>query len=395
MSRKRLFQLSMIVLFIALLLTGCNKFSGGFFETGGGKPDQATSLTEQLHDQATPQVSPTAPPAEARIPDPTYTPALQNKDIPEADHNDSPEGEKAPEPTSPASKEAVANQPQTRTYNIQQTFDIRNESTAATNSFELIVAKIRSLEPFQEVTDFSVEPELEYHEKSDEHGNQYLILTIKDLPVKEKIRITLNYQVNVHAQKTNNQECEGDLITDYTQAEAFIESGSPEIIGLAEKLSRDKTDLCQQSRAFYKYVTGAIAYSGHNNEPGGAVYTLSQKSGDCTEFSDLLIALNRSAGIPARFVEGVTPLEDDETHDWVQVYLPGSGWTTMDPTWGRKPDQRETYFAGTTPDHIIVTTGRNLEALNYFHYWTYKFTCPKNAGQPDVDISMNWDIQSE
>ncbi len=71
--------------------------------------------------------------------------------------------------------------------------------------------------------------------------------------------------------------------------------------------------------------------------------TLRLCSGTCRDFATLMIEAVRWLGYAARFVTGYlyTPALDDgvpghvgagATHAWVQVYLPGAGWITFDPT---------------------------------------------------------------
>ncbi len=187
--------------------------------------------------------------------------------------------------------------------------------------------------------------------------------------------------------------CEGELIPEFTQPEKYIESDAEQIILLSQQLSAGTENVCQQVRAFYDFVAETLEYVPDcTREDYGALKALEYKSGDCTEFSDLLIALTRSAGIPARFIEGVVPDPGFEKHDWAQVYLPGPGWVTMEPTWGRIDGLREIYFSGTTPDHIILTTGRNLETLNNKHYWTSRFWWDNSLSQPLVTIQSDWDV---
>lgn len=58
--------------------------------------------------------------------------------------------------------------------------------------------------------------------------------------------------------------------------------------------------------------------------------------GDCTEYSQLLLALLNAAKIPAREVNGYIYLGDDEQrfggHAWVEVLIDGK-WIGVDPTW--------------------------------------------------------------
>jgi len=102
---------------------------------------------------------------------------------------------------------------------------------------------------------------------------------------------------------------------------------------------------------------------------------------DCSEYASLVIALSRAESVPARYYEGLLYLEErsgdkneeiaQTEHAWLDVYLPGSGWTAIDPTMGRSSVNRETYFAHYTPDHIIVTTGRNPSTLRGASYWSH------------------------
>ena len=92
-----------------------------------------------------------------------------------------------------------------------------------------------------------------------------------------------------------------------------------------------------------------------------------------------MIALSRAAGIPARYYEGILYLEDhpkglaQTEHAWLDVYLPGGGWAAMDPTMGRPLSNRDRYFGHHTPDHIIVTVGRNPSTLRGSSYWSHLY----------------------
>jgi transglutaminase-like putative cysteine protease len=71
--------------------------------------------------------------------------------------------------------------------------------------------------------------------------------------------------------------------------------------------------------------------------------TLRLGSGTCRDFALLMIETARALGLAARFVSGYlySPAIDGNnnigggaTHAWVQIYLPGAGWTEFDPTNG-------------------------------------------------------------
>jgi transglutaminase-like putative cysteine protease len=73
--------------------------------------------------------------------------------------------------------------------------------------------------------------------------------------------------------------------------------------------------------------------------------TLTSGSGTCRDYAQLMIEAVRTLGLAARFVTGYLYdvgadasagglVGGAATHAWVQVYLPGAGWTEFDPTNG-------------------------------------------------------------
>lgn len=84
---------------------------------------------------------------------------------------------------------------------------------------------------------------------------------------------------------------------------------------------------------------------------------LEARAGVCQDFSHIMLALLRSLGIPCRYVSGyIAPREsakdrssENATHAWVDVFLPGVGWTGVDPTNNTMAGDR----------HIAVAVGRD------------------------------------
>ncbi len=70
--------------------------------------------------------------------------------------------------------------------------------------------------------------------------------------------------------------------------------------------------------------------------------TLARRRGTCRDFAMLMIEAVRALGFAARFCSGYlyNPTSTERrrgggnTHAWVRVYLPGSGWIEFDPTNG-------------------------------------------------------------
>jgi len=70
------------------------------------------------------------------------------------------------------------------------------------------------------------------------------------------------------------------------------------------------------------------------------IETLERKTGTCRDYAMLMIEAARALGLAARFVSGYVynpkgrrrRLGGGNTHAWVRIYLPGSGWVEFDPT---------------------------------------------------------------
>ncbi len=71
--------------------------------------------------------------------------------------------------------------------------------------------------------------------------------------------------------------------------------------------------------------------------------TLALRNGTCRDYAVLMMEAVRALGFAARFVSGYvysptadggTHLGGGSTHAWVEVFLPGLGWTEFDPTNG-------------------------------------------------------------
>jgi transglutaminase-like putative cysteine protease len=83
-------------------------------------------------------------------------------------------------------------------------------------------------------------------------------------------------------------------------------------------------------------------------------FLFTSRAGYCDNFSTSMVVLLRSAGIPARWVKGFTAgeytgqtetrvngktvpaavyqVKNSDAHSWADVYFPGSGWVSFDPT---------------------------------------------------------------
>ncbi len=118
----------------------------------------------------------------------------------------------------------------------------------------------------------------------------------------------------------------------------FVESDAPAIRELAKKIAGNEKDAYRIAQKVNAWV-----YSNLEKDYGAsadrATDVLSQKKGDCTEHSLLSVALLRAAGVPARRVDGVIYMVNQDGvpalywHEWVEAYV--GEWTQLDPTFNQ------------------------------------------------------------
>jgi transglutaminase-like putative cysteine protease len=303
-----------------------------------------------------------------------------------------PEGYQTSADTSPSPSVKVLDQ---RKYVVRQYLKLVNEGPGQPEKQNIWIALIQSVPPYQEVLLQEISPE-DYVLVSDEYGNKYAEFDFSQHPVGTTKTIEISYRVVVNELAFDLSRCQGELGDEYTQPELHIESANPQIIALASELSQGKKTICQQVRAFYDYIGNKLVYS-YNGNNWGAQAALGPMGSDCTEFTSLLVALSRAQGIPARYFDGLLYLENKTEnmarveHAWADVYMPGVGWVSLDPTLGRSPVYRDTYFGHYTPDHIIVTIGTNPSTLRGSDYWTHLYW-PGNSTTIRVETG-DWEIE--
>ncbi|QWP79487.1 DUF3488 domain-containing transglutaminase family protein [Lysobacter sp. K5869] len=89
-------------------------------------------------------------------------------------------------------------------------------------------------------------------------------------------------------------------------------------------------------------------------------FLFEQKAGYCEHFSSSFVVLMRAAGVPARVVTGYAGgyynpvggywlVRRSDAHAWAEAWLPGRGWTRVDPTAAVAPERIYDTLADRTP----------------------------------------------
>jgi hypothetical protein len=119
----------------------------------------------------------------------------------------------------------------------------------------------------------------------------------------------------------------------------IVESDAPEIKSLAKEIVGNEKDAWTAAKKISTYVNTHLAKA-YGISSDRATDVLKLKQGDCTEHSLLTVALMRAAGIPAKRIDGVVYLMNEDKvpalywHEWVAAYV--GEWTQLDPTFGQE-----------------------------------------------------------
>ena len=134
--------------------------------------------------------------------------------------------------------------------------------------------------------------------------------------------------------KLNSKNTISDLAA-YLAASTNCQVNNAKIKQLVTKLTEGLTSDKAKATAIYNYVRDAISYSFYYDTKYGAVGTLEAGSGNCVDHSHLLVAMYRTAGLPARYVHGTcTFTSGTYGHVWTQVLI-GNTWVVSDATSSR------------------------------------------------------------
>jgi len=121
----------------------------------------------------------------------------------------------------------------------------------------------------------------------------------------------------------------------------------PRIAALAKSIGDRARTPYDKTRAVESYLRNNYGYtldlSGTPPIDPLAYFLFQKRAGHCEYFAAAMTVMIRSLGIPARYVNGFLPgefndvggdyiIRASDAHSWVEVFFPGHGWITFDPT---------------------------------------------------------------
>jgi hypothetical protein len=124
---------------------------------------------------------------------------------------------------------------------------------------------------------------------------------------------------------------------DYVSPTTKIQSNDSGISALAGHVTSDSRKELEAAAAILTWVYNNVEYlPAEYSGVFSATQVLKMRRGVCGEFSVLAAAMLRSQGIPVKYVKGyIYTGSGFQSHAWLEIYVPGSGWIPADPTLGQ------------------------------------------------------------
>ena len=188
------------------------------------------------------------------------------------------------------------------------------------------------------------------------------ITTNSSITIIQNINFTAYpFTTSIDLSKIEPYDASSELYKEYTKPGQRVESDDPGIVSTAKNIVGDETNPYKKADLIYGWVVKNISYEVQDQE-FGAKYAFYNRTGDCTEFATLFVAMCRSQGIPSRLVHGYLYDSDSSVgHMWAEFYLPPYGWVPADPTGDHYTKSR--FFFGRLGSNVLTLSKGNV-ALN-------------------------------
>jgi len=170
----------------------------------------------------------------------------------------------------------------------------------------------------------------------------------------------------------------GEIKPDYLVYLQLPDAITPRTRQLADKITKPYTNNYDKAVAIEKWLDANATYTLQLADPGAQepidFFLFDRKKGHCEYFASAFAVLARAAGIPTRQVngflggewneyQGYVAVRAGDAHSWDEVFFPGKGWVTFDPT---PPDRHDPLGRGGTGWRAKMS--RFLDTLRF--QWT-------------------------
>lgn len=263
-----------------------------------------------------------------------------------------------------------------------------------------IYAVIPPDEGHQRVTDLEFADD--YELVADRYDEEMAHIVFEGLDPGESARVSWSADIEIRAldyglspeEAGGFEDIPADILEAYLTDEGKYRLDSATIQRAARVAAGGATDPYWTARNIHDFVIRRLSYSNDGQwDDAETVYL--QRSGSCSEYTFLYIALCRANGVPARYAAGTRQRKagiyvDTLFHRWAEIYLPPYGWVPVDVLHDDvSGGPRYDYFGGISDERFVTTVnGGDSEYLGWNYHYGYAYDY--DGTRPEVTRSRRF-----
>ncbi|MEG1500874.1 MAG: transglutaminase-like domain-containing protein [Clostridiales bacterium] len=264
-----------------------------------------------------------------------------------------------------------------KTYTLQQLYTFKLTDTKE-NKLDMTVALPGTYLNHQEIIShsFSSQPKKIYNKDGVTYADFSLTNLSQNLTITINSKIqTIAYDLQIAANLRNGNLLSSQEKAKYLLSDKFIDWQNP----LIQKQALNITGQDQLAKVnnIYNFVVNHMTYV-DTEDIYSASQALTNKKGDCFDYTLLMTALCRANNIPTRICSGFLEGYNNAGHAWVEVYLDKYGWVPMDTVNGdensaySRMDNNYLYLSNAFPNKYL-DNNTYLKGYYYGGNFSYNF----------------------
>jgi len=281
-------------------------------------------------------------------------------------------------------------------YSVSNTYMLKNLGPSNVMNLKLTVLLFKDWSEWasQHVLLTSYEPPGVSEDNRAE--NRTATVVLGDLAVGETKRFTVSQVIRVDAVGcAANENYPGSPppeLSLYMRGVPNLWENDELIASKASELTENEPTIYCKARKIFDFVKGYLTYERQQIEHS-ALWAYRNKLGDCSEFSNLFIALARAAGIPAKPAISYNYQLEFGTdlsrmgHEFVLIWLPDVDWRPVDPTWGRFDELGHEYLVLLTSDGSGFVQDTKISPPSLSHMW-WRHSYPHGQPEPRFEAKL-------
>lgn len=264
---------------------------------------------------------------------------------------------------------------ETAVYHVERSYELTNDGSASAEEVELIFYAFDNYEKGanQHILSENIAPKFP-RDISSNQDNRVVQVDVGSIDLSKTKTVKTSYKirvddVDIDLDPDKSQREIPDRLKEHTEPVANLwQSDDSQIQNKARELTENLSNYYLKVKSILNFVDNHLSYEVQSVDHD-ALWAINHLKGDCTEYSNLFIALCRAENIPARAVSGYLPFAElDEQdvstlenvgHQWAIVYFPSRGWVPADLT----------YFINGNPQLGYLSNDHLVELLSSGESW--------------------------